>query len=160
MTRVETRTCYVWLSVRVNGPRDLRDARNKLQTAMRIETLTPAKGSVADPTATVTSEWPGTGGAQTPAVPLLPTVPPGAQAESLDANAFFSRLARSLDDNPPATVNSHAMDRLADLGVKPGEPVQFKFKKTDGPLLDAGLADGRERLATAPSNAITRNGWS
>jgi hypothetical protein len=147
--------------VRVNGPRDLRDAR-KLQTAMRIQTLTPAKGSVADPTSTVTSAWPGTGAAQAPAVPPLPslpmTVPPGAQAEALDANAFFARLARSLDDNPPATADSHAMDRLADLGVKPGEPVQFK--KTDGPLLDAGLADGRERLVTVPSNALTRNGWT
>jgi hypothetical protein len=162
-TRVETRTRYVWLSVRVrvNGPRDLREAR-KLQTAMRIETLTPAKGSVADPTPTVASAWPGTGSTQAPAVPPLtavpPTLPPGAQAETLDANAFFSRLARSLDDNPPASVDAHAMDRLADLGVKPGEPVSFK--KTDAPLLDAGLTSGRERLSTVPANAITRNGWT
>ncbi|SAL77299.1 putative lipoprotein [Caballeronia peredens] len=160
-TRVETRTRYVWLSVRVrvNGPRDVREAR-KLQTAMRIDTLTPAKGSVSDPTPAVAGAWPANGAKQ-PAVPPLPaapsTVSAGAQAEALDANAFFARLARSLDDNPAATDDSHAMSQLADLGVKPGEPVQFK--KTDAPLLDSGLADARERLATVPSNAIAKNGW-
>jgi hypothetical protein len=162
-TRVVTRTRYVWLSVRirVNGAHDLREVR-KLQTAMRIDPLTPPKNSVADPTPTVTGAWPGTGGAQTPAVPPLPAAPvsatPGAQAESLDANAYFSRLARALDDNPPATDDTPAMNRLADLGVKPGEPVEFK--KTDAPLLTSGLADGRARLSTPPSNAITKNGWT
>jgi hypothetical protein len=160
-TRVETRTRYVWLSVRVrvSGPRDVREAR-KLQTAMRIDTLTPAKGSVADPTPVVAGAWPANG-AQRPAVPplsaALATIAPGAQAEALDANAFFARLARSLDDNPAASDDSHAMSQLADLGVKPGEPVQFK--KTDAPLLDSGLADARDRLDTAPPNAITKNGW-
>jgi hypothetical protein len=160
-TRVETRTRYVWLSVRVrvNGPHDVREAR-KLQAAMRIDTLTPAKGSVADTTPVVAGAWPANGARQ-PAVPPLPaalsSATPGAQAEALDANAFFARLARSLDDNPAATDDTHAMSQLADLGVKPGEPVQFK--KTDAPLLDSGLADARERLATVPSNAITKNGW-
>ncbi|MFM0321910.1 DUF1254 domain-containing protein [Caballeronia glebae] len=160
-TRVETRTRYVWLSVRVrvSGPRDVREAR-KLQAAMRIDTLTPAKGSVADPTPVVAGAWPANG-AQRPAVPplsaALATIAPGAQAEALDANAFFARLARSLDDNPAASDDSHAMSQLADLGVKPGEPVQFK--KTDAPLLDSGLADARDRLDTAPPNAITKNGW-
>jgi hypothetical protein len=160
-TRVETRTRYVWLSVRVrvNGPRDVREAR-KLQTAMRIDTLTPAKGSVADTTPVVAGAW-GASGAKQPAVPPLPaalsTASPGAQAEALDANAFFARLARSLDDNPAATDDTHAMSQLADLGVKPGEPVQFK--KNDASVLDSGLTDARERLATVPPNAITKNGW-
>ncbi|KND57480.1 hypothetical protein BSCH_01429c [Candidatus Paraburkholderia schumanniana] len=161
-TRVETRTRYVWLSVRVrvNGPRDVREAR-KLQAAMRIDTLTPAKGSVSDTTPVVAGAWPANGARQ-PAVPPLPaalsTASPGAQAEALDVNAFFARLARSLDDNPAATDDTHAMSQLADLGVKPGEPVQFR--KTDALLLDSGLADARERLATVPSNAITKNGWT
>ncbi|WP_250466445.1 DUF1214 domain-containing protein [Caballeronia sp. GAFFF2] len=162
-TRVETRTRYVWLSVRVrvNGTRDVREVR-KLQTSMRIDTLTPTKGSLADPTSTVTGAWPGNATGQTPSVPPLPsaapTASPGAQAEALDANAFFARLARSLDDNPPAADDAPAMSRLADLGVKPGEPVQFK--KADAPLLASGVADGRAHLATAPSNAITKNGWT
>jgi hypothetical protein len=50
------------------------------------------------------------------------------------------------------------MSQLADLGVKPGEPVQFR--KGDAPLLASGLADARERLATIPSNALTKNGWT
>ncbi|WP_244816748.1 DUF1254 domain-containing protein [Caballeronia sp. Lep1P3] len=162
-TRVETRTRYVWLSVRVrvNGPRDVREAR-KLQAAMHIQTLTPAKDAAADVTAAVTGAWPGGSSGQQPSVPPLPAAPPsaspGAQAEALDANAFFARLARSLDDNPPATADAPAMNRLADLGVKPGEPVQFRT--TDAPLLDSGLAGARERLATVPPNAITKNGWT
>ncbi|WP_250452811.1 DUF1214 domain-containing protein [Caballeronia sp. ATUFL_M2_KS44] len=162
-TRVETRTRYVWLSVRVrvNGPRDVREAR-KLQTAMRIETLSPAKGADGDATSVVTGAWPGNLSGQQAAVPPLPSVSPtaspGAQAEALDANAFFARLARSLDANPPATADTPAMNRLASLGVKPGEPVQFR--KTDAPLLDSGLADARTRLATVPTNAITKNGWT
>ncbi|WP_175940860.1 DUF1214 domain-containing protein [Caballeronia sp. BCC1704] len=162
-TRVECRTRYVWLSVRVrvNGPRDVREAR-KLQTGMRIEPLTPAKGSVADATPAVTGAWPGGSSGQQPAVPPLPAAPPtaspGAQAESLDARAFFARLARSLDDNPPATADTPAMSRLAAIGVKPGEPVQFKT--TDAPVLDAGIAEARERLSTVPPNAITKNGWT
>ncbi|GGD84181.1 lipoprotein [Caballeronia grimmiae] len=165
-TRVETRTRYVWLSVRVrvNGPRDVREAR-KLQTAMRIDTATPANGAATDAGATpavVTGAWPGNSSGQSPAVPALATAPPtaspGAQAEALDANAFFARLARALDANPPATADTPAMNRLASLGVKPGEPVQFK--KTDAPLLDSGVADARTRLATVPANAITKNGWT
>jgi hypothetical protein len=161
-TRVETRTRYVWLSVRVrvNGARDVREVR-KLQTAMQINTLTPAKGSVADPTPAVAGAW-GSAAVQTTPVPPLPSAPPtvspGAQAEALDANAFFSRLARSLDDNPPATDDAPAMNRLADLGVKPGEPVQFKTG--DAAALASGLADGREHLKTAPANALTKNGWT
>ena len=162
-TRVETRTRYVWLSVRVRvaGPRDVREAR-KLQTAMRIDTLGPAKDSVAETTPAITGAWPGNSSGQQPAVPPLPAAPPtaspGAQAEALDGNAFFARLARALDDNPPAAADTPAMNRLADLGVKPGEPVQFKT--TDAPLLDSGLADARERLATVPPNSITKNGWT
>jgi hypothetical protein len=146
--RVETPTRYVWLSVRVrvNGQRDVRDAR-KLQTSMQIEAPS------ADKTSPVTagSAWPNVT-ANTPTV-----VSGGDQADSLDATAFFSRLAKALADNPPVPADPHAVKLLADLGVKAGEPVQFRG--ADAALLASGLADGRTRVDTVPSNALSRNGW-
>jgi len=167
--RVDAPTRYVWLSirVRVNGVRDVREAR-KLQTAMRVETLSSAKGAGPDASPAwapgsasgaapaVSGAWP-TGAADRPATATALASPP-EQAEALDATAYFTRLARALDDSPPAADDAHAMSQLADLGVKPGEPVQFR--KGDAPLLASGLADARERLATIPSNALTKNGWT
>ncbi len=61
--RIESTTRYVWLSirVRVNGQRDVREAR-KLQTAMQVETLSGAQRAVAaaDSTPAATGAWPGT----------------------------------------------------------------------------------------------------
>lgn len=167
--RIESTTRYVWLSirVRVNGQRDVREAR-KVQTAMQVETLSGAQRAVAaaDSTPAATGAWPGTTAtvnanaaatAERSATPAS-AMSPAEQAESLDANAFFARLARALDDNPPSADDAHAMSQLADLGVVPGEPVQFR--KSDAGLLSTGVADGRERLATVPSNALTKNGWT
>lgn len=148
VTRVETPTRYVRLSirVRVNGQRDVREAR-KLQTAMRIEAPSADKTSAA----TAGSAWPNVT-ANTPTV-----VSGGDQADSLDATAFFTRLAKALQDNPPTPADPHAVSLLADLGVKAGEPVQFR--PTDAALLASGLADGRARVDMVPSNALSRNGW-
>ncbi|SOE93317.1 Uncharacterized conserved protein [Burkholderia sp. D7] len=148
VTRVDAPTRYVWLSirVRVNGQRDLREAR-KLQTAMSIEAPSADKTSVA----TAGSAWPNVT-ASTPTV-----VTGGDKADSLDATAFFTRLAKAMQDNPPVPNDPHAVSLLADLGVKAGEPVQFR--PADADLLASGLADGRTRVDTVPSNAISRNGW-
>ena len=150
VTRVETPTRYVWLSirVRVNGQRDVREAR-KLQTAMTIEAPSADKTSVA----TAGSAWPNV----TASTPTVVTGPGGDRADSLDATAFFTRLAKALQDNPPAPNDPHAVRLLGDLGVKAGEPVQFR--PADADLLATGLADGRTRVDTVPSNAISRNGW-
>ncbi|KQR76740.1 hypothetical protein ASG35_14855 [Burkholderia sp. Leaf177] len=148
VTRVETPTRYVWLSVRVrvNGQRDVREAR-KLQTAMRIEAPSADKTS---PT-TAGAAWPNVT-ANTPSV-----ISSGDKPESLDATAYFTRLAKSLEDNPPVPDDPHAVSLLAQLGVKAGEPVQFR--PSDAGLLTTGLADGRARVDTVPSNALSRNGW-
>ena len=148
VSRIETPTRYVWLSIRVRvyGQRDLREA-HKWQTAMSIEAPSADKTSPA----TAGSAWPNV-------TAKTPTVVSGSdQPDSLDANAFFTRLARAMDDNPPAPKDPHAVDLLAALGVRAGEPVQFR--SDDAALLAAGMADGRTRVATLPSNAVSRNGW-
>jgi len=76
---------------------------------------------------------------------------------SLDAGAFFSRLADALKDNPPSPADPHALSILADLGVKPGEPANLPSDAADA--IAAGLADGRTRIATAPDNALSAQGW-
>ncbi|GLU33214.1 lipoprotein [Trinickia caryophylli] len=86
---------------------------------------------------------------------------PQAQAAAvaaLDANAFFTRLADALRDNPPSPPDAHALEILADLGVKPGEPVRLPAGA--GEAIKAGLADAHTRLGTAPVNALSANGWT
>ncbi|SAL57090.1 DUF1254 domain-containing protein [Caballeronia humi] len=155
--RIEAPTRYVWLSirVRVNGPRDVREAR-KLQTAMQVDTLSGAPRAAPDPAAATSGAW-SNAAADHLATPATASSP-AEQAETFDANTFFARLAHALDDNPPSAEDAHEMSQLAELGVVPGEQVQFR--KRDAALLATGLADGRERLATVPSNAISKNGWT
>jgi hypothetical protein len=85
-------------------------------------------------------------------------VNPVARAAALDANGFFSRLAQALPDNPPAPDDPHALKILSDLGVTPGQPVALPAAASDA--VAAGFSDGRDRVATAPSNLLSANGWS
>jgi hypothetical protein len=89
--------------------------------------------------------------ADTPAAQAVPVA-------SLDAPAFFGRLADALRDNPPSPADPHALAILADFGVKPGEPV--RLPDDAGDAIARGLADGRGRVVTAPRNALSANGWS
>ncbi|MGF6964135.1 hypothetical protein OKW43_001140 [Paraburkholderia sp. WC7.3g] len=147
-TRVEVPTRNAWISVRIqsNGARDLNAVR-KLQHAIRLQPLSVFVGDVqpAVPTRGYASGVAGASGT------------PAQQVAALDASGFFGRLADELPDNPPAPADPHALKFLADLGVIPGDPVTLP-KSSDA--LAAGLADGRDRVATPPSNLLSANGWS
>ncbi|MDQ7978490.1 DUF1254 domain-containing protein [Paraburkholderia sp. SARCC-3016] len=149
MKRVEVPTRYVWLNIRVqsNGGRDLAAIR-KLQREMRVAPLDVYAGA-AEPADTPRSY---------PAGDMPVTGTPDAQVAALDPKAFFDRVAQALPDNPPSPPDAHALSILADFGVKPDEPVQFPTGADSA--LAAGLADGRARVQTAPSNVLTANGWS
>jgi hypothetical protein len=152
--RVDVPTHNAWVSVRIqsNGPRDLAAIR-KLQRAIRVEPLSVYTGDAGD------------AGAAQGALPRGNTADtatgangtPAAQVAALDAKGFFSRLADALPDNPPTPADPHALTILSDLGVTPGEPVKLPSASA---AIAAGLADGHERVATAPSNLLTGNGWS
>lgn len=152
--RVDVPTRNAWVSVRIqsNGGRDVAAVR-KLQRAIRVEPLSiylndshalPGTASAARDNAADTS---GTRGSGTPA----------AQVAALDAKGFFNRLASALPDNPPTPADPHALKILSDLGVTPGEPVKLPGAAD---AIAAGLADGRERVASAPTNVLSANGWS
>ena len=147
--RVDASSANVWLSVRIqsNGPRDLT-AVKKLQRLIRVVPLSVYTGDARG------SSMATRGGPADTA----PEAAPAAQVAALDANAFFTQLANALQDNSPSPADPHALKTLADLGVKPGEPVKLPDGAADA--IAAGLADGRARVAAVPANALTANGWS
>jgi len=151
--RVDVPTRYLWLDVRVqsNGGRDIAAVR-KLQKAMRLAPLDVYKGD-ADP-----ADPADTQARSASASDPLADGTPAAQVAALDAKGFFDRLAQLLPDNPPAPADPHALSILSDLGVKPDQPVQLPAGASDA--LVAGVADGRTRVQTAPTNVFSANGWN
>ncbi|WP_233871066.1 DUF1254 domain-containing protein [Paraburkholderia adhaesiva] len=149
--RVEVGTRYVWFLARIQtrGGSDLAPV-HKLQRAMRVAPLSAWDehgGRGVDPS--------GAGASQS-GDPVVPGTP-ASQVAALDASGFFDRLSRALADNPPAPEDPHALKILADIGVRPGDAV--KFPRSAKNAVAAGYADGRTRVATAPSNVLAGNGW-
>jgi hypothetical protein len=151
-TRVEVPTRYLWLNIRVqsNGGRDLTAIR-KLQRAMRVAPLDVYTGAAEPPDSSGTPRSYPAGDMPTPGTP-------DAQVAALDAKGFFDRVAQALPDNPPSPPDAHALSILTEIGVQSDEPVQFPSGADSA--LAAGLADGRARVQTAPSNVLSANGWS
>jgi hypothetical protein len=149
--RVDVTTRYVWFLARIQtrGGGDLAPV-HKLQRAIRVAPL---------------SAWDEDGGRGADALnegasqagdPVAPGTPE-SQVASLDANGFFDRLSQALQDNPPAPDDPHALKILADIGVRPGDAVEFPRGAKNA--VTAGYADGRSRVATPPSNLLAGNGW-
>lgn len=84
------------------------------------------------------------------------------QVNHLDAQAFFSRLAALMKDNPPGPKDGFIVKKMASIGIFPGQ--EFDLRK-----LDPAIAKGVEK---APKMALERimghehdagkvvNGWS
>jgi hypothetical protein len=150
--RVDVPTRYVWLLVRIQTRGgDLATIR-RLQHGIRVASLSQYAQNDARGDAR--------GGALAGAGVSGDPVAPGSPREkvaALGASDFFERLAQALDDNPPEPDDPHALKVLGDLGVHPGEPVALPSAASDA--IDAGLADGRQRVATPPPNLLAGNGW-
>jgi hypothetical protein len=151
VARVDVSTRYVWFHARIQtrGGGDLAPV-HKLQRALRVAPL---------------SAWDEHGGrgvdssnagASQSGDPVAPGTPE-SQVAALDASGFFDRLSTALEDNPPAPEDPHALKILADIGVHPGDAVQFPRDAKEA--VSAGYADGRTRVATPPSNLLAGNGW-
>ncbi|WP_233837251.1 DUF1254 domain-containing protein [Paraburkholderia sp. ZP32-5] len=146
--RVDVPTRNAWVSVRIqsNAARDLTAVR-KLQRAIRLAPLSIYEGDAA-PAVPPRSNANATAGANGT---------PAQQVAALDASGFFGRLADALPDSPPTPADPHALKFLSDLGVTPGNPVKLPKEPQ---ALAAGLADGRERVGTPPTNVLSANGWN
>jgi hypothetical protein len=149
--RVDVPTRNAWVTVRIqsNAGRDVTLIR-KLQRGIRLVPL-----SVYTSNARSASIAPG--GNAAAAAALAASGSPTAQVAALDAGGFFSKLAEGLQDNPSVPDDPHAMKILADLGVKPGEPVKLPDASD---VITAGMSDGRERVVTPPPNLLSVNGWT
>jgi hypothetical protein len=68
--------------------------------------------------------------------------PPVEQVSKMDSVAFFGRLADLLKDNPPTVADKPMTEKLARLGIVPGQPF-------DTTKISPAAAKGIERSATA-----------
>ena len=148
--RVDVTTRYVFLLVRIQTHGGDTAAIRRLQRGIRVAPLS----QYADNGRHVRGEAPA--GAGTNDDPVEPGSPRDKVA-ALGAADFFGRLAQALEDNPPAPDDPHALKVLDDLGVHPGDGADLPAAASDA--VAAGLADGRERVATPPSNLLAGNGW-
>lgn len=85
--------------------------------------------------------------------------PPVEQMRAMDVDAFFSRLARLMTDNPPRAADAPMLARLARLGVAPGRPPRWSAAERWAAALGRRVADWRiARELARPRNVV--NGWS
>jgi hypothetical protein len=158
VARVEAPGRNLWFAVRVaaSGPRDTVGER--LLDDVRVAPLSDYLAGLHDKRHVRATRSKHGHGAAAGDDPFDTAGLPATQAQQvagLDANAFFSRLADALHDYPPSQEDAHALKILADIGVKPGEPVHLP----QGDALAAGLEQAHARVATPPVNALAANGW-
>jgi len=94
--------------------------------------------------------------------PNLPTGPtPPSLVAAMSAELFFRRLAAALVKNPPRASDRPIVERLARIGVVPGQPFAPSPDAAVRAQLDAGVDDARAALAAyrPPSTVPRGNGW-
>lgn len=83
--------------------------------------------------------------------------PPPEQVRAMDPDAYFTRLAELMVENPPARADRAALERFAAIGLSPGsfEP---------DPALASAIADGARAgmssLVDASARAGAQRGWT
>ncbi|HEV3428581.1 MAG TPA: DUF1254 domain-containing protein [Paraburkholderia sp.] len=162
VTRIDVSTRYAWFIARIQtrGGADLNAVR-RLQRGLRVTPLSAwdahgKHGAQADAQNGATGAQTGAGLSGDP----VASGTPAAQVAALDANGFFSRLALAMEDNAPVPDDQHAIKILGDIGVHSGDAAQLPSGSKDTAMVNAGLADGRTRVATPPSNLLAGNGWT
>ena len=141
LTVLRAPTRIVWLIGRTqtNGAADLPLVHG-LQDAVTLRPLTPR------------AEPPWRPASQRPA-------PPVQQLRAMSTEAFFTRLAALMVDNPPTSADAPMMRRLAALGVVPGRPLRWNALDRWSVSLGRWIADRAvaRRLKNPPD--LVR-GWS
>jgi hypothetical protein len=87
--------------------------------------------------------------------------PPREQVNAMSGTEYFTLFAKLLGDNPPAPADGPMVEKLAKLGIVPGQP--FDPSKADPKLVAAinrapknGVAMIEKKIDTVP----TENGWA
>ena len=141
-------TRFVWVNgqMQANGPQDY-DAVNTLQKQYRLTPLS-AWGQVWTPPA----EVPVAAGADA-------KTPPMERLRSMDAGAYFGRLARLMKDNPPSAADGPMLETLRAIGIEPGR--DFDIGSVD-PRVAKGLQRAMGTLGILQKGVTklkTANGW-
>ncbi|MGS0894841.1 DUF1254 domain-containing protein [Burkholderia stagnalis] len=151
VTRVDVPSRNAWLDVRLqtSGGRDLTTVK-KLQRAIRVVPLSVYTGAARGASVAVHA-------GSAPAEAASGGTP-AEQVAALEPQAFFTRFAQVLQDNPAPADDAHAQQLLDDIGVSAGAPVQWTGDRLAAAT--AGVAEARARLAAAPPNLLSANGWN
>ncbi|MFF1359590.1 DUF1254 domain-containing protein [Streptomyces sp. NPDC058297] len=145
--RIDAPTSLVWIIGRtqVNGVHDY-PAVHAVQAGYR---LTPLSGDDAP----YTDPGPG---------PVDLVTAPVDQVAALDAATFFAMTAHLMAANPPKSADAPLMERMAQLGVVPGEPFDWDaLTPEEQRAITQGVAEGLAQVEAAGRRprAEVRNGW-
>ena len=148
MTLLRAPTRMVWLIGRTqtNGLADYGTV-HQLQDGITLRSLADFLANAGTPTAA-------------PALRPLAntaTTPPMVQMRGMEVQAFFTRLARLMVDNPPAVADAPMLAKLARLGITPGQPPQWGALDRWAVALGRWIAD--RRIATELGKRATVRGW-
>ena len=85
---------------------------------------------------------------------------PADQVAAMDAGVFFRRLARVMNDNPPAAEDGPALEKLKKLGIEPCK--EFNISEID-PAIARGLERAVKEVQIKMPEEVTKmknvNGW-
>jgi hypothetical protein len=78
---------------------------------------------------------------------------------TMRADEFLGLLASEMGINPPASEDQPILDRLAEIGLRPGQPFAWGgLPEEVREALEAGLAEGHEEVEAPPPTHV-ENGW-
>ena len=85
--------------------------------------------------------------------------PPLLQMQHMPVETFFTRLALLMRNNPPAAVDAPMLQKLARLGIAPGQPPDWTLLDRWSVRLGRWIADRRVAKEMAQPRGLVR-GWS
>ena len=88
-----------------------------------------------------------------------PLPPPAQQMQDMDVASFFTRLARLMVDNPPASADGPMLMKLERIGVAPGKPPQWTWLDRWSVGLGRWIADLKVAQELKKPREL-RQGWS
>ncbi len=151
VTKFEAPTNMVWILGRIysNGTPEDYQAVHAIQDQYRLTPLS-AYGKPYTPPAGIVD----------PTIDMK--TPVRDQVNAMDAGTYFKRLAVLLKDNPPAPLDKSMINKLAKIGIVPGQ--EFDISKLDPEVaqgLEQAVKEGQEKImAHQKEVGEIRNGWT
>jgi hypothetical protein len=145
MTRLAAPTSLVWLIGRTqtNGVADY-PLIHRLQKGLKLHRL----GAPDDDGAPAMLTPP----QQRPAAPVQ-------QLKAMSGREFFERLAALMVKNPPAEADTAMLKTLADIGARPGQPLDWGWRESWASDVGRNLADLLVARQIASGQPLV-NGWA